>query len=126
MRVLPDVVGEGRHRRLAGAGMALLAAAALAGCSQFDAALGQRQAVVTFRAGTPVSQRLVVRSTCAKVPAVIPQPLPSDLNSPYALQQLIFRIDHASDADVARLEVCLAKFPAVAGVTLRDSSDEGG
>jgi len=126
MRVLPDVVGEGRHRRLAGAGMALLAAAALAGCSQFDAALGQRQAVVTFRAGTPVSQRLVVRSTCAKVPAVIPQPLPSDLNSPYALQQLIFRIDHASDADIAKLEVCLAKFPTVAGVSLQDSSDQGG
>jgi hypothetical protein len=119
-------VGEGRHRRLAGAGMALLAAAALAGCSQFDAALGQRQAVVTFRAGTPVSQRLVVRSTCAKVPAVIPQPLPSDLNSPYALQQLIFRIDHASDADIAKLEVCLAKFPTVAGVSLQDSSDQGG
>ena len=106
--------------------MALLAAAALAGCSQFDAALGQRQAVVTFRAGTPVSQRLVVRSTCAKVPAVIPQPLPSDLNSPYALQQLIFRIDHASDADIAKLEVCLAKFPTVAGVSLQDSSDQGG
>ena len=126
MRVLPDVVGEGRRRRLAGAGMALLAAAALAGCSQFDAALGQRQAVVTFITGTPVSQRLVVRSTCAKVPAVIPQPLPSDLNSPYALQQLIFRIDHASDADIAKLEVCLAKFPAVAGVSLQDSSDQGG
>ena len=126
MPVLPDVVDAGRRRRLAGAGLLLVVAAALAGCSRFDAALGQRQAVVSFRAGTPVSQRLAVRSTCTKVPAVTAPPLPSDLNSPYALQQLIFRIDHASDADVARLEVCLAKFPAVAGVTLRDSSDEGG
>jgi len=133
MRVLPDVVGSGPYRRLAGAGMALpamvlamvLAAVALAGCSRFDAALGQRQAVVTFRPGTPVSQRLTVRSTCAKVPAVTAQPLPPDPDSPYALQQVTFQIDHASDTDVARLETCLARFPSVAGVTLQDSSDEG-
>ena len=125
MRVLPGVVGAGQRRRLTGACLALAAATALAGCARFDAALGQRQAVVSFRDGTPVPQRLAVRSTCAKVPAVTAQPLPSDLSSPYALQQLTFRIDHASDADVAQLEKCLAKFPAVAGVTLQDSSDEG-
>ena len=126
MPVLPDVVDAGRRRRLAGAGLLLAVAAALAGCSRFDAALGQRQAVVSFRAGTPVSQRLAVRSACAKAPAVAPQPLPSDLHSPYALQQLTFQITHASDADVAQLEKCLAKFPAVAGMTLQDSSDTGG
>jgi len=125
MRVLPGVVVSA-GRRLAGAGLILLAAAALAGCSQFDKALGQREAVVTFRSGTPVSQRLAVRSTCAKVHAVTAPPLPSDLSSPYALQRLTFRIDHASDADVARLETCLEKFPGVAGVTLQDSSDAGG
>jgi len=125
MRVLPGVVGARPRRQLAVAGAVLVAVLALAGCSQFDAALGQRQAVVTFRAGTPVSQRLTVRSACAKVPSVTAAPLPSDPSSPDALQQLIFRIDHASDADVARLETCLAKFPAVAGVTLQDSSDEG-
>ena len=126
MRVLPGVVVSAGRRRLAGAGLILLAAAALAGCSQFDKALGQRQAVVSFRTGTPLSQRLTVRSTCAKVPAVRAQPLPSDLSSPYALQQLTFRIDHATDTDVARLETCLEQFPGVAGVTLQDSSDTGG
>jgi hypothetical protein len=125
MRVLPGVVGA-RRRRLAGTALILAAAAALAGCSQFDKALGQREAIVSFRSGVAVSQRLSVRSTCAKVPAVTAPPLPSDLSSPYALQQLIFRIDHASDADVARLETCLEKFPGVAGVTLQDSSDAGG
>ena len=127
MRVLPGVVGAGRRRGLAAAGTAVVAAAvALAGCSQFDAALGQRQAVVTFQPDTPVSQRLAVRSACAKVPEVKAPPIPSDLNSPYALQQLTFRIDHASNADVARLEKCLARFPSVLGVTLQDSSDMGG
>ena len=124
MRVLPGVVSTGR-RRLAGAGLILLAAAALAGCSQFDQALGQREAVVSFRSGTPVSQRLAVRSACAKVPEVKAPPVPSDLNSPYALQQLTFRIDHATNADVARLEKCLARFPSVVGVTLQDSTDMG-
>ncbi len=128
MRVLPDVVGggsRGRARLLTGAGMTLAALTALAGCSQFDAALGQRQAIVTFRDGTPVAQRLVVRTTCARVPAVTAQPLPSDLTSPYALHQLTYQISHATDADVAQLEECLAKFPSVAGVTLQDSSDQG-
>ena len=129
MRVLPGVVGAGRRRGLTAAGTAVVAvtvaALVLAGCSQFDAALGQRQAIVTFRPDTPVSQRLAVRSACGKVPDVRAQPVPSNLNSPYALQQLTFRIDHATNADVARLEKCLARFPSVVGVTLQDSTDMG-
>jgi hypothetical protein len=125
MGVLPGVVGGWKTRRLLGAGIALAALAAVAGCAQFDAALGQRQAVVSFRDNTPVSAKLVVRATCAKVPAVTPQPLPSDLKSHYALQQLTYQVNQATDTDVAELEKCLAKFPVVAGVTLQDSSDEG-
>jgi hypothetical protein len=125
MGVLPGVVDGWRAGRLLAAGMTLAALAAVAGCAQFDAALGQRQAIVSFRDNTPVSAKLVVRATCAKVPAVTPQPLPSDLNSHYAMQQLTYQVNQASDADVAKLEKCLAKFPVVAGVTLQDSSDEG-
>jgi hypothetical protein len=127
MRLLPDVVGgelPRRARLLLAAGAMAAAVTALAGCSQFDAALGQRQAIVTFQDGTSLAQRMAVRSAC-KAPAVVPQPLPSDLNSPYALQQVIYQINHASDADVAVLEKCLSKFHTVAGVTLQDSSDEG-
>jgi hypothetical protein len=125
MRALPDVVG-GRARRLIAAGLIVVAAAtALAGCAQLDSALGQEQAVVAFRDGTTLAQRLAVRAACAKPPAVVPQPLPSDLSAPYALQQVTYQTTHASDADVAILEECLAKFPAVVGVTLQDSSDEG-
>jgi hypothetical protein len=107
------------------AGTALAAVIALAGCSQFNSALGQRQAVVTFRSGTSLAQRLAIRVACAKTPTVTAQPLPSNLNSPYALQQVIYQIDKASDADIARLEECLSKFPSVAGVTLQDSGDQG-
>ena len=126
MRVLPDVVGSApRARRLLVAGTAVVLMTALAGCSRFDAALGQRQAVVTFNPGTTLAQRLAVRSACAKTPNVTPHPLPSNMNAPYALEQVIYQINQASDADVALLEKCLAKFPSVAGVTLQDSADEG-
>ena len=127
MRLLPDVVGgepPRRGRLLLAAGAVVAAVTALAGCSQFDAALGQRQAVVTFQDSASLAQRLAVRSAC-KTPTVVPQPLPSNVNSPYALQQVIYQINKASDADVAVLEKCLSKFPSVAGVTLQDSSDEG-
>ena len=128
MRVLPDVVGirpRGRIRLLLAAGTVVATTGVLAGCSQFDAALGQRQAVVTFTASTTLAQRMAVRAACAKTPNVTPQPLPSNMSSPYALDQVIYQINQASDADVALLEKCLAKFPSVAGVTLQDSSDEG-
>jgi hypothetical protein len=107
------------------AGMALAAVIALAGCSQFDSALGQRQAVATFRSGTSLAQRLAVRAACAKPPSVTAEPLPSDLSSPYALEQVIYKISKASNADIARLEECLSKFPSVAGITLQDSGDQG-
>src|SRR5260370_22535729 len=102
MRVLPDVVGPGR--RLAGVGAALAVATALAGCSQFDAALGQRQAIVSFHAGTPLSQRLAVRSACGKAPAVTAHPPPSDLSSPYALHQLTFQVTHTTHPDATQLQ----------------------
>ncbi len=97
----------------------------LAGCSQFDAALGQQQAIVSFRGGTSTAQRLAIRTACAKMPAVSPQPVPDLKKYPYALQQLTFTISKASDAQIAALEKCLQKFPAVAGVTIQDSSDTG-
>jgi len=126
MRVLPDVVGSTpRARRLLLTGTVVAAMTALAGCSQFDAALGQRQVVVTFNPGTTAAQRMAVRAACATTPNVTPQPLPSNTNSPYSLEQVVYQINRASDADVALLEKCLTKFPSVAGVTLQDSADEG-
>jgi hypothetical protein len=128
MRVLPHVVGvkpRGRARHLLAAGTVVAAVTAVAGCSQFDAALGQREAIVSFNDGTTVAQRMAVRTACAKTPNVTPQALPSDMSSPYALEQVVYQINKASDADVALLQECLAKFSSVAGVTLQDSSDDG-
>jgi hypothetical protein len=129
MRVLPDVVGV-RPRRpirlLLAAGTVVATVTVLAGCSRFDAALGQRQAIVAFTDSATVAQRLAVRTACAKTPNVTAQALPSDVNS-YTLQQVVYTVTNASDADIALLNECLNKYPTiVAGMTLQDASDEGG
>jgi hypothetical protein len=98
----------------------------LAGCSRFDAALGQRQAIVSFRDGTTTAERLQIRSACARTPGVTVPGLPDLKKYPYALQQLTYSVSKASDAQVASLEKCLEQYPAVAGVSLQDSSDTGG
>jgi len=119
MPVLPRVV-------LAAAVVAPLLGV-LGGCARFDAALGQQQAIVSFQSGATTAQRLAVRSTCGKLPAVTKQAVPNLKKYPYALEELTFGINKASDAQVASLQKCLNKFPAtVAGVTLQDSSDDGG
>jgi hypothetical protein len=124
VRVLPDVVGS-RSRLLLAAGTAAVAVTALAGCSQFTSALGQRQAVVSFTSKATLAQRMQVSTACASVPNVTPQPVPSTVKTAYQLPQVVYVITKASDADVARLETCLDKFPAVAGVILQDAGDQG-
>jgi hypothetical protein len=96
------------------------------GCSQFTKALGQQQALVSFKSGTPASERLAVRAACGKLPNVTVVPLPSGVPLSVSLSQVAYRVDHASDADKARLQVCLFKHPSVAGMTFQDSSDIGG
>lgn len=106
--------------------LVLVSCAGIAGCSKFDAALGQQQALVTFRTGASNAARLRVRADCAKVPEVSATPLPHGISLTYALEQVVYQINNASDADIARLQECLQKFPSVvAGVTLQDSSDDG-
>lgn len=94
------------------------------GCSQFDKALGQQQALVSFSSGTPDSVRLQVRTTCGRLPNVAPAPLPKGVPLSSALSEVVFQVNNASDADIARLQECLQKFPSVAGIDLQDSSDD--
>jgi hypothetical protein len=95
------------------------------GCSQFNKALGQQQALVSFKDGTSVSARLHVRAACAKLPNVNPAPLPSGIPLQSSLSQVVYQVNNASAADEARLQECLSKFPSVAGMSFQDSSDMG-
>jgi len=109
-------------RRARRAAVAVIAAALLlptaAGCAKFDAALGEQEAVVAFKDGTPNATRLKVRAACSHVPQAFPEPLPTDHMASDLLNDVRYRVDHASDADLARLQVCLQKFPSVEGVDI--------
>lgn len=113
MRVLPSVV------------VAALAIGLVAGCSNFDKALGQQQATVSFKSGVSNATKLKIRATCATVQNVKNTPLPNLKKYPYGLSVLIYNVSNASDAQIAKLSECLSKFPAVTGVTMSDSSDNG-
>jgi hypothetical protein len=113
MRVLPGVV------------VSVLAVGLVAGCAKFDAALGQQQATVSFKSGVSDATKLKIRAACAKLPNVQNTPLPNLKKYPYGLSVLIYNVSNASDAQIAKLSECLNKYPAVTGVTMSDSSDDG-
>jgi hypothetical protein len=41
-----------------------------------------------------------------------------------AVSEIVYQVNNAGPADIARLSECLAKFPSVAGMNLQDSSDD--
>jgi hypothetical protein len=94
------------------------------GCAQFDKALGQQQALVTFANGTSIATRLQVRAACAKVPDVSPIPIPKGVPLSEALDQVEYSVTGATNADLARLQECLSKYPSVQGLDVQDASDD--
>jgi hypothetical protein len=106
-------------RAAAGTVAAALLLPAAAGCSKFDAALGQQEAVVHFQDGTSDATRLKVRAACSHIPQATAEPLPTDHKASDLLYDVRYRVDHASDAELARLQQCLQRFPSVAGVDIQ-------
>jgi hypothetical protein len=116
MPVLPRVVV---------AVVAVAAIGGLAGCSKFDAALGQQQAIVSFKSNATIAQRLAVRAACGNLPAVTRMALPDLKKYPYALQEVTFGVSGASDTETTNLTKCAYRFPSVVGVSFQDASDDG-
>ncbi len=101
----------------------LLAAAGLGGCAKFDAALGKQETVVQFKNGTATAARLKVRAACSHIPEARPEALPTNHLASDNLYDVIYRVDNASNAQLARLEQCLQKYPSVQGVNLQTAGD---
>jgi hypothetical protein len=97
-------------------GLAVLMVLAAAGCSSFDKAFGQQEAVVQFQPQTPNAVRLQIRAACSHVPNAVPEPLPTDHLASDVLNDVRYQVNNASDGDLARLQKCLQKFPSVAGI----------
>jgi hypothetical protein len=94
----------------------LVLALGCVGCASFDAALGQREAVVHFQPQTSNATRLKVRAACSHIPQARPEPLPTDHIASDLINDVRYQVNNASDADLARLDQCLQKFPSVAGI----------
>jgi hypothetical protein len=95
------------------------AAAALtmaAGCASFDRAFGKQEAVVQFQPQTPASVMLKVRASCSHVPAAIPERVPPHPPAVQMQDDIRYLVSNASDADLARLQQCLQRFPSVVGI----------
>ncbi len=93
------------------------------GCAAFNRTFGQQEAVVHFTPGTTQQAQLRVRAACSHLPNATPEPLPTDHIASDRLYDVRYRVGGASDAQLARLEQCLQKYPSVAGI---DISTPGG
>jgi hypothetical protein len=111
-----------RVRRAACAALAVAAVLAVGGCAKFDSALGQQWIDVQFTANTTMATARHVTSQCSRLPHVRVQSLTPDVAITGMADSVRYNVSHASDADMARLQECLERFPAdIAGYTLSDA-----
>ena len=103
-------------RLIAAAGAAAAALTLAAGCSSFDKAFGKQEAVVQFKAQTPPSVMLRVRSSCSHVPSATPERVPAHPPAVQLQDDIRYLVSNASDADLAKLQQCLQRFPSVVGI----------
>jgi hypothetical protein len=111
------------RQTVAAALLLLTLAGALAGCGGFDAALGRQVAVVEFKSDTSLPILLRIRTACARVPHVQAQRLPRVDSTMKLVYAVSYSTDGASQANLAALQQCLQKFPAVMGIEFEDSGD---
>jgi len=102
---------------------AIAALTAVGGCAKFNAALGRQEAVVQFKTGTTDATRLKVRAACSHIPAAKPEALPTDHLASDILYDVRYRVDNATNAEMAQLEQCLQKYPSVVGVDIQTPGD---
>jgi hypothetical protein len=111
------------------AGLALAAAAiaagSVSGCAKMDATLDQAWVQVTFSQNTTVAQLLRIQAACSHIPNVTADPFPRQHTELDLAAGVRYNTTNATDANVAQLQECLQKFPAVVGFTPTDTGDEG-
>lgn len=102
--------------------MALAAVVGIALLTTFHkgfAILGQRTATVHFKDGTSYAERLRVQRACT-APRVRPQPIGPNDRANARYNEIQYRVDDASDGDIATLSKCLKGYPSVLGIDLSD------
>src|SRR5437764_7719877 len=105
---------------VAGLAVAVLCAAVLGGCNNGN--LTRRELVVHFNTSATAADHASARTACASAaPHASPEPAPSaSSRGVQPVNDVRFRVDHASDRDLNELLQCLRRQPGVAGFDLPD------
>jgi hypothetical protein len=95
----------------------------VAGCAQFDKALGQSTVQVYFTDSTTPATIVKIMNACNNInPHVKAEENPED--TPPEDVQAIYNTSGASLVELTQLEECLNKYPQVTGIDPQDSSDD--
>lgn len=78
-----------------------------------------------FKPGTPKAVRLEVRAACSNIPQVKAEPLPTTKLPSAQLYNVRYLVSSATDAELANFEVCLHRYPSVAGITFYTPGSAG-
>jgi hypothetical protein len=97
----------------------------LTGCAKMDADLDQQWMVVDFNPGTSVATALHVRAECSHIQNTPPMALPAQRSVANMMYGIRYNTTNSSPANLAELQTCLQRFPAVQGVDPEDAGDEG-
>lgn len=108
--------------------LAVAAATALcvaaAGCGAFDRAFGKQEAVVQFQPNTPASAMLAARAACSHLAGTHAEPIPKHALAVDLPDDIRYQVSGATDAQLARLQQCLQRFPSVVGIEFSSPSGD--
>jgi len=94
----------------------------LGGCARMSAALGQQWVVVQLASNTKLATAKHVTVACSRVSG-----LKAETVRPTAPGKIVgsvrFISTQATDAEMAKLQQCLQRFPAVQGLTMTEPGD---
>ena len=99
------------------------ASAALAGCAKIDKALGQQWVVVQLAPGTTVSAARHAAQACSHLPGLHLLPVRPLTPRSGVVESVRYNATNASEADLARLQQCLQRFPAFQNLTVTQPGD---
>lgn len=101
---------------------AAVAAVLAGGCGRMDAALGQQWVVVQLASDTTLATARQVSAACSHASGLRAEPVKP--TSPGRIVASVrFISTRATDADMAKLQQCLQRFPVVQGLTMTEPGD---
>jgi hypothetical protein len=101
---------------------AVAAAILLGGCAGMGSALGQQWVVVQLASNTSLATARHVTAACAHVSGLRAEPV-KPTSPGRVVGSVRFISTQATDADMAKLQQCLQRFPAVQGLTMTEPGD---